>query len=166
VLTSFRVAIVYMMGMAILLAGCSGVEPVQLTPTPAPPTSVPTRTLAVSRTPTAEFTHTPAPTVTITPTPQPTSEMETARLVGTGSRPNWQYFFTVEAEEALQGRYYGVVAGNKQYACEIIPQNPNRIYCHGPLAGLDRWVDYVIYEQATEQRVHEGQFFIPLNLLP
>jgi hypothetical protein len=155
-----------MIGMTLLLAGCSGVEPVQFTLTQALPTSIPTRTFAVSRTPTAEFTHTPAPTLTITPTPQPTSEMETARLVGTGFRPNWQYFFTVEAEEALQGHYFGVVAGNKQYACEIIPQNPKRIYCFGPLAGLDRWVDYVIYEQETEHLVHEGRFFIPLNLLP
>jgi hypothetical protein len=166
VIKSFRFAVVYMIGMAILLAGCSEVEPVSNTPTQAPPTSIPTRTFAVSRTPTVEFTHTPAPTVTISPTPQPTSEMQTARLVGTGSRPNWQYFFTVEAEEALQGRYYGVVAGNKQYACETVPQNPNRVYCFGPLAGVDRWVDYVLYEQATEKKVHEGRFFIPLNLNP
>jgi hypothetical protein len=148
----------------LLMTACNAapVEPVPATATltlPAPtvtPTTQPTSTQIVA-------TASPIPTETIPPTPQPTSEMATAYLYASGFLPDWRFFFTVQAAEPLQNRYYGVVAGSKRYTCEIIEQTPDRLFCSGPQAGIDKWVEYAVYEQETDQVVHDGQFFIPIE---
>jgi hypothetical protein len=150
--------------LVFMLVGCTSgtVEPETMTPVPPRPTSTPIP--AMTATATAAPTLTPRPTATVTATPQPTSEMESARLVGIGFLPEWRFFFTVQVEEPLQLTYYGMVARDKRYACQIVVQNPNRLYCWGPLAGKGRWVEYEVYEQETDKRVHEGRFFIPVEL--
>jgi hypothetical protein len=149
----------------LFLAGCSPQPVSQATPTLLPPTAIPTRTFAVSRTPTAENTITPAPTATITPTPQPTSEMATAHLIGTGALPNWQYFFTVRAAESIQGNYTALVDGNIPYECEVVAQDESLLYCWGRVGRLERWIPFTIYEQDSDKAVYSGEFFIPLDHL-
>ena len=153
--------------MAFVLAAtaCSA-APVE----PAPATAAPTLTAAPT-TPTPqpapteiEATASPIPTNTITPTPQPTSEMATARLYASGFLPNWRFFFTVQADEPLKSTYYGIVAGSKRYTCEIIAQTPDRLFCSGQQAAIDKWVQYAVYEEESDQVVHAGRFFIPIEL--
>jgi hypothetical protein len=152
--------------LVLILVGCTTgtVEPETATPVPPRPTGTPVP--SATATATAAPTQTPLPTATVTPTPQPTSEMETARLLGTGFLTNWRFFFTIQAEEPLQLPYYGMVDRDKRYACQVVLQNPNRLYCWGPLAGKGRWVEYGVYKQDTDVRVHEGRFFIPVELEP
>jgi hypothetical protein len=146
----------------LALAGCSA-APTEPAPM-ATPLQVNTATPPATRTPTMTATTAPVPTSTETLKPTPTSEMDTARLFATGFLPNWGFFFTIEAEEPIQMNYYGIVARDKRYNCEVISQNPNRIYCYGPLAAVDRWVDYGVYEEETDRLVHAGRFFIPIEL--
>jgi hypothetical protein len=149
----------------LLMAACSAapVEPVPGTAVPTLP--APAATIAPQPTPTEiEATASPIPTVTVTPTPQPTSEMTAAYLYASGFLPNWRFFFTVQAAEPLQSSYYGIVAGSKRYTCEIIAQTPDRLFCSGPQAAINRWVDYAVYEEESDQVVHEGRFFIPIEL--
>lgn len=148
----------------LVATACSAaaVEPAPATATPTLPAAA--ATLSPQPTPTdIEATASPIPTETITPTPQPTSEMDTAYLYASGFLPNWRFFFTVQAAEPLQNSYYGIVAGSKRYTCEIIAQTPDRLFCSGPQAGIDKWVDYAVYEEESDQVVQEGRFFIPIE---
>jgi hypothetical protein len=149
----------------IAATACSAepLEPVLATATLTLP--APTATLTPQPTSTQIVaTASPIPTETITPTPQPTSEMTAAYLYASGFLPNWRFFFTVQAGEPLQSSYYGIVAGSKRYTCEIIAQSPDRLFCSGPQAGIDKWVDYAVFEEESDQVVHEGRFFIPIEL--
>jgi hypothetical protein len=160
-----RLFVIFLSIIFVLSATACSVAPIE----PVPATAAPTLPAAPA-TPTpppapteVEATATQVPTVTVTPTPQPTSEMTAAYLYSSGFLPNWRFFFTVQAAEPLQSSYYGIVAGSKRYTCEIIAQTPDRLFCSGPQAGIDKWVEYAVYEEDSDQVVHEGQFFIPIE---
>lgn len=148
------------------MAGCSNIK---TTPTVTLP-PVPTRTRApttteaptVTAVPSATLTATPLPTATLTPTP--VSELAKAKIYTIGFLPKWRFFFALEIPEKIQGSYYALVDKNKRYNCEIRTDKPNRLYCIGPQARIDDWVDYGVYEKDTDRLVYEGRIFVPLNI--
>jgi hypothetical protein len=152
-----------------ILSGCNAQPAIEAT-LPAASQTVegppPDPTQASTQTPAPTSTASVVPNPTATPLLQPTSEMNTARLLATGFLPRWEFFFTVETSQPVQMTYYAIVARDKRYECEIVTQNPNRLYCWGPLVGVDKWVEYGMYEVGTDKKVHGGRFFIPIELDP
>lgn len=162
--------------IAILVSswGISGCSPQAIEPTPAQQTEIPTRRATQTSMPTAtekptrqsepteEWTATPFSSSTPEPTLPPADNWEGAAFYTAGFLQNWNFFIAVQLKEDIKGSYYAVVGKGKTYYCSN-NYNPRRLYCTGPLARLDDWVDYEIFEKLSNQSVFKGSVFIPLD---
>ena len=157
--------------LAILLAACNGTPNVQpavlstLSPTKPVPshTSIPfepTRTLQPS------VTVSVAATATMQPTPTLLDDISQVRLAAHGVLPNWNYLFTFGFAEKVQGSYKLMVDQNKEYTCTTRSDQPLYLYCDGPMAAFDDYVEYVLSTEDGSQLVKTGQVFIPAEFTP
>lgn len=93
-------------------------------------------------TPTASKTATPTPshtpTLTLTPTSRPCSVYSYSLL------SDGKLLLAFNFSEDLSGNYTAVV-DNQQFHCEILPQYPNRLYCHGTYPPVGKVVNINIY---------------------
>lgn len=150
--------------ISIALSACAAPTP---TATPSPQ---PTRTARPTRTPEPTLTPLPTqtlpptitPTPTVTATPQPADDFTGARVYTAGFLPDWNYFIAFELAQEIKGKYYALIQLNKEYKCEVRVNAPKRLYCAGPLGAMSDYMDYVVYEQETDQPVFSGKVFVPL----
>jgi len=176
-MSTIRRSILFFLALSIIFvaAGCTPSQPSVAESSPLAPTqqlpSTSTPTLAPEPTstpipPTATITSSPTaiPSETSTATPAPLTDFSEASLYTTGSLSKWRYFFAVSVpSEAIEGQYYAIVDRNKEYTCEVLAAYPNRLYCNGPLAAANDFIDYAIYEKDTNLKVFEGNIFVPLQ---
>jgi len=154
-------AIIY---LAILFNACS---PARVTPVPTLPpaptviTTQPSPTLLPSLTPTMAKTATPTPTITPTFTPTPMMDFSKAKVIAAGSLPNWQCLIDIQLPEKIVGEYYAMVEKNKVYTCIVLPNQPNRLYCSGPLAGIDKIVNLQLFQKGLDYPVFEAAVRMP-----
>lgn len=157
--------------LAILLATCTGLPDTQtaavatLPPTRAAPGNtaspmVPTRT--------AQPSTTAAPVYTATPQPSPTlpDDISQVTLVAHGVLPNWNYLFTFGFAAEVQGSYRLVVDQNKEYTCTSRSDQPLFLYCDGPMAAFDDFVDYELRTADDSMMVLRGEVYIPYEFTP
>jgi hypothetical protein len=150
--------------LAILLNACS---PARVTPVPTlppVPTVIPTQpssTRLPSVTPTLAKTATPTPTITPTFTPTPMTDFSKAKVIAAGALPNWQCLIDIQVPEKIIGEYYAIVEKNKTYTCIILPNQPNRLYCSGPLAGIDKIVNLQVFQKGLDYPVFEAAVRMP-----
>lgn len=159
-----RILILVFIGLTLIGAGCAtrSAEPIAVTPLPTS-TPLPSRTPTRTPPPTATITQTAPATETPTQTPQAPTELSHAKYFVSGQLSGWRFFISLQAPEAIQGRYYAIVDGNKEYDCQVSPTHPNRLVCTGRLPALDKWAVYVIYDRSSGQAVFESEVFIPLK---
>jgi hypothetical protein len=98
----------------------------------------PSLTVTPTASKTATLTPSHTPTSTLTPTSRPCS-VYSYSLLGDGNLLLAFKFF-----ESLSGNYTAVV-DNQQFHCEILPQYPDRLYCHGTYPPVGKVVDINIY---------------------
>lgn len=147
--------------LSLLLQSCS---PKKVEPTPIHQTERPTLVSTTPPLPTAterptnqpeptkEWTATPISSSTPEPTLPPADNWEGAAFYTAGFLQNWNFFIAVQLKEDIKGSYYAVVGKGKTYYCSN-NYNPRRLYCTGPLARLDDWVDYEIFDRVSNQSV-------------
>ena len=157
--------------MSLVIQGCS---PKKVEPTPAHQTERPTLVSTKTSFPTAterptsqpeltkEWTATPISSSTPEPTLPPADNWEGAAFYTAGFLQNWNFFIAVQLNEDIKGSYYAVVGKGKTYYCSN-NYNPRRLYCTGPLARLDDWVEYEIFDRVSNQSVFKSKVFIPLD---
>lgn len=152
--------------LAILLAACTGLPDTQtaavatLPPTRAAPGNtaspmVPTRAAQPST------TSTPLNTATPQPTPTLLDDISQVSLVAHGVLPNWNYLFTFGFSDTVKGSYRLMVDQNKEYTCTTRSDQPLFLYCDGPMAAFDDYVDYELKTGDGSQVVLLGQVYIP-----
>ncbi len=153
------------------LAACTGISTGQpeTVETPSPTKAAPSSTqLPLIPTHTSQPTATSAPVSTATPLPTPTllDDISQVTLVAHGVLPNWNYLFTFGFAEKVRGNYRLVVDQNKDYTCATRSDQPTFLYCDGPMAAFD---DYVNFELRTENGslvVLTGNVYIPPVFTP
>ena len=157
-------SIIIIICLAILITACSPASPSPVPTLPPVPTVVPTQpspTPLPSLTPTLEKTSTPTPTITVTFTPAPLTDFSKAKVIAAGSLPNWQCLIGIQVPEKIVGEYYAIVGKNKNYTCTVLPNLPNRIYCTGPLAGIDKTVNLQVFQKGLDYPVFETDVRMP-----
>ncbi len=153
-----------LLGAALLLAGCNGAA------TPIGPTAT------ASPVPVAARTMTPRPTLpapTLAPTWAPTATaapsatlpsaitLSGAKVISVSYLPKYRCLITLQTDHELAGKFYARVDTYKEYACQILPQHPNRLYCHGPLGGYEDDVFLQVYAEGIKTPVFEKEVYIP-----
>ncbi len=94
-----------------------------------PTAELPSATPAPSDTPMPSDTPVPSDTPTITPTEGP--NFAAASVYAVSHLPNDKLLVTVQIPGGVQGEYSAYVS-NLPFACEILDQYPDRLYCNGP----------------------------------
>jgi hypothetical protein len=157
-----------MLAGLILITACNAFAPAPTPTVPPTPTSVKvfatptpaaTDTPFVTETPTP--TETPVPTATIMPSATPVMDFSKVKIINLGFLSNWRCLITLEMPKPVQGEYYLMVQTNKQYKCEVIAKFPNRLYCTGPLAVIDDYVDVSLFMVGNNAPVFYAKPFIP-----
>lgn len=168
---NFLLMLTVIMFSFLVIPGCS---PKTVEPTSVPQTEKPTRPVTQTSLPTAtekpttqpepteEWTATPFSSSTPEPPLPPADNWEGAAFYTAGFLQNWNFFIAVQLKEDIQGSYYAVVGKGKTYYCSN-NYNPRRLYCTGPLARLDDWVEYEIFDRVSNQSVFKNKVFIPLD---
>ncbi len=166
-----KTILISMLASVLILQGCSP-QKAEPTSTPKPEktvivstkTALPTATDVPTRQPepTEEWTATPISSSTPEPTLPPADNWEGASFYTAGFLQNWNFFIAVQLKEDIKGSYYAVVEEGKTYYCSN-SYNPRRLYCSGPLARIDDWVEYEIFDKLTDQSVFKSEVFIPLD---
>ncbi|MDZ4160076.1 MAG: hypothetical protein U1B80_09840 [Anaerolineaceae bacterium] len=158
------IQILVFIGLTLVYTGCatSSAEPSAVTPLPTS-TPLPSRTPTRTPQPTATITQTAPATETPTQTPQAPTELSHARYFVSGQLSGWRFFISLQAPDEIQGKYYAIVDGNKEYDCQISSTHPNRLVCTGRLPALDKWAVYVIYDRSSGHAVFESEVIIPLK---
>ncbi len=93
-----------------------------------PTVEIPTATPPPTDTPAPTDTPLPSETPTITPTEGP--NFAAASVYAVSHLPNDKLLVTVQIPGGVQGDYKAYVA-NLPFACEILDQYPDRLYCNG-----------------------------------
>jgi hypothetical protein len=127
--------------------------------TPVP--EVATSTPAPSETPVPSDTPEPTETPTITPTEGP--NFAAASVYAVSHLPNDKLLVTVQIPGGVEGDYKAYVS-NLPFACEILDQYPDRLYCNGPepfglYAAKDASLE--ILTAADNTTVFTTQFTVP-----
>lgn len=122
--------------------------------------------LAITPLPTATVVPTPTtqPTLTTTPTPYAGVDFSKVEVAFGGFLSEYRYFIALRFPGDVVGQYYALVGSNSlEYTCDVMPEYPNRLYCTGPLAGVDKYVTIMLFSAETDDLVFTGQIFIPIN---
>ncbi len=152
--------------LLVLSSGCSArmviptVAPITLSTTDPIPTRTPMPTSTFLPTQTKIFS--PGGYVTATIKPTLSSNLNQATIHTVGFLENWRAFFTLESPSEITGAFYAVLQRNKRYDCFTMIRYPNRLYCVGPVVGLDDFVSFTIYDQANDLPVFLGSVYIPM----
>ena len=169
-LTRTSLAVLFLLIM-FMLAACKSLPDTQTaavaTLPPAQPVSSSTP-LPVDPARTAQPTVTASPAFTATPQPTPTlpDDIRQVTLVTHGVLPNWKYLFTFGFTEEVQGGYRLVVDQNKEYNCTTRSDQPGYLYCDGPMAAFDDFVEYKLISEDGSLTVLEGRVYIPPEFTP
>lgn len=148
------------------LGACARQTPtVELLPTashtPRVVTYLPTLTATPRESATPVQTAAPQPTVTITPSPTPLDDFSTARYINVSCTTAWTCLITLEFKKPVQGSYYALLDSNKEYKCEIVAKVPNRLYCSGRMAGIEKILPFQIFEKDGGRLVFDSQVRMP-----
>jgi hypothetical protein len=167
--TFYRTGIFALMALMLLVSGCA--TPTQRIVYVPLPTNFVTPTvgepqLAITPLPTATIipTATILPTLTPTATPYAGVDFSKVAVAFGGFLSGYRYFIALRFPGDVVGQYYALVGSNSlEYTCEVMQEYPNRLYCTGPLAGVDKYVTIMLFSAETNDLVFTGQIFIPIN---
>jgi len=119
-----------------------------------------------TRTAQPSATAAPLKTATLQPTLTLPDDIRQVTLVAHGVLPNWNYLFTFGFTEKVQGSYRLVVDQNKEYTCTTRNDQPDNLYCDGPMAAFDDFVEYKLMAEDGSLTVLEGRVYIPPEFTP
>ncbi len=160
--TRSSISFFYMI-LAIIFTSCAQQSPASGTPTMRPTnTVVPIQPIPTS-TPTIipSLTQTLTPTLTLTSTPAPLMDFSQAKVINIGLLPQWKCLITLQLPDEVKGQYFALVNRNKEYDCEVLKTANNRLYCIGPLAGVDKFVNFKLYQKDLDYPVFEADLRMP-----
>jgi hypothetical protein len=157
--------------LLLAMAACSNLPVNAVEPAAVPSTTVPEPSstfLAPDPTRTAQPSATAAPlnTATLQPTLTLPDDIRQVTLVAHGVLPNWNYLFTFGFTEKVQGSYRLMVDQNKEYTCTTRNDQPDNLYCNGPMAAFDDFVEYKLMAEDGSLTVLEGRVYIPPEFTP
>ena len=75
------------------------------------------------------------------------------------------FMLVVQFEQPLSGQYTALLDG-KDFLCQILPQYPNRLYCHGPNPRPGSMVDISIHSLEQNSLVFARSWQIPYIYTP
>jgi hypothetical protein len=156
--------------LLFLLSACSPAA----TPTPTSNATAlrsrPTRTplaptaLLATATPLPLPTETASPAPTATLTPAPLVDFSTASLYSAGILPRFQALITIKVNAVITGEYYGIVQGNKTYTCTTFSDRPHLLYCTGPLAAVEKYVHFELFQKGLDYPIFQADAYMPLQI--
>ncbi len=90
--------------------------------------------------------------------------LPTVTLLGHSYLKNWRYLLTFKFSAPVSGEYIAKVDNNKTYSCYTLPDQPELLYCHGPLTGIDTTLQFELQKKDNHKSLLEGSFYIPYFL--
>ncbi len=159
---------------SVLLASCATpsampvpsaigeVSPAGATPTMVPTgTPEPTQTLSPSLTPAVPPTATAtlAPTATLVPTLDPA--LSDVKLIGLAWYRNYDLLLSFQFKQPVDPKKYRVTLEDKEYACEVLAQYPNRLYCRGQGAKVLTTANVRVYQVGSDQPGFKKDVWVP-----
>ncbi len=168
-LTLHHISFLFLM-LAALLVSCAAprattvpsATPVASTPTMVPTgTPEPTQTLSPSLTPAVPPTAaaTLAPTATLVPTLDPT--LSDVKLIGLAWYRNYDLLLSFQFKQPVDPKKYRVTLEDKEYACEVLAQYPNRLYCRGQGAKVLTTANVRVYQVGSDLPGFEKDVWVP-----
>ena len=156
--------------LPFLLAACTD-APFTTTPadaTPSPTRPVPSNTIPAAPTRTLQpaVTASAVATTTLQPTPTLVDDISQVTLVAHGVLPNWKYLLTFGFSDTVRGSYRLVVDENKEDSCTTRSDQPSFLYCDGPMAAFDDYVDYELWTIDGSLVILTGKVYIPPEFTP
>jgi len=127
------------------------------TRTPEAPTALP-----ATATPLPIPTETPVPSPTATLTPAPLLDFSTARVYSCGILPHFKALITIKVNADIIGEYYAIVQDNKPYTCTTFSDRPHLLYCTGPLAGVEKYVHFALFQKGVSYPIFQADVYMPL----
>ncbi len=151
----------------LLASGCAGSAPTPAVSITAPviktPTFPVTSTPVFTSTPwpsaTLPATETPLPTIAFTITPD--SALAEVKLLGGGWRKGYDYFFSFQFNQPVDAKNYRLMVEEKEYACQVLSEFPNRLYCIGPGAKVLSTAEVRLFQVESEVPAFEKDVWIP-----
>jgi hypothetical protein len=127
------------------------------TRTPEPPTAVP-----ATATPLPSPTETPIPPATATLTPAPLLNWSGASVYSSGILPHFKALITIKNTADVVGQYYAIVQDDKPYTCTTYSEWPHLLYCTGPLAGVQKFVHFALFQKGVTYPVFQADVYMPM----
>ena len=155
-----------------LLAACAANSPTAIPTQTAGPgpvleldTATPEATLTPypSQTPLPTRTPTIAPTLPPTEAPAPTLDpaFSDVKLAGLAWLQNYNLLLSFNFPNPINPEDYRVTLEDKEYKCEVLPQYPNRLYCHGQGARVLGVAMVKVYPAGSDQVGFEKEVWVP-----
>jgi hypothetical protein len=127
------------------------------TRTAEPPTAVP-----ATSTPLPSPTAPPSPTATATLTPAPLLDFSGASVYSSGILAHFQALITIKVNATIVGQYYAIVQDDKPYTCTTYPAHPHLLYCSGPLAGVQKFVHFALFQEGVTYPIFQADVYMPM----
>ena len=85
-----------------------------------------------------------------------------ASLYSTGIMPHFQGLITVKVNANIVGQYFAIVQDDKPYTCTVFSDRPHLLYCSGPLAGVDKFVHFALFQNGLTYPIFQADAYMPL----
>jgi hypothetical protein len=76
--------------------------------------------------------------------------------------PHFQGLVTIKLTADIVGQYYGIVQDNKPYTCTTFSDRPHLLYCSGPLAGVEKFVHFALFQKGVTYPIFQADVYMPL----
>ena len=153
-----------MLTLSLLVACNPSTAELSLTPSQIAP-----RSTERSPTPTAtaesSATLTPTPTISSPPTSTSTTvasiDLSAGSVLGVSFLSGDRLMVSLSFPTAIEGEFRAVAQG-EEFACQILDEYPDRLYCIGPVLEPDTAVRLVLFQASITPSVFESTFSIPI----
>jgi hypothetical protein len=159
------------LGLALffaLLSGCAGVRVGRMVePAPAAELPLPSATPRATRTPTPTSPPVQADLPTITPTPTAALtatlpvDITGAELLAFAWYDDYDMMLAFQFPGPVQPEQVRVQMERKEFACQVVPQFPDRLYCKGQGSKVLAWAWVRLFPAGSIRPVLEQRVWVP-----
>lgn len=75
---------------------------------------------------------------------------------------HFQALITIKVNANIVGQYYAIVQDDKPYTCTTFSDKPHLLYCSGPLAGVEKFVHFALYQKGVTYPIFQADVYMPM----
>jgi hypothetical protein len=89
-------------------------------------------------------------------------DFSTASVYSSGILPHFKALVTIKVTADIVGQYYAIVQDNKAYTCTTYSDRPHLLYCSGPLAGVQKYVHFALFQKGVTYPIFQADVYMPM----